>query len=81
MASSYCRVCSATYTTVAEMSASHCIQCEETRKGAMQFHKEQNPTASESDLLYAGREAMNRRRTHPRQGFIPASDFQSERKR
>jgi len=73
--SSYCRNCGTPYTTVSEMSALHCNGCEEKRKAAIQFHKDKNPEASESDLLYAGREALIRAAHHPRQTFISPREF------
>jgi hypothetical protein len=74
MMSSYCRNCGGAISTVGEMSSNWCITCEEARKAAMQFKKEQTPDANESDLLYAGREALMQRRFHPRQTFVNPKD-------
>jgi len=73
--SSYCRNCGAPVSTTAEMSANHCNGCEEARKGALTAFAEQNPQASESDKLYAGRQALMQRAAHPRSGSISPRDF------
>jgi len=83
MLSSYCKNCGGSFTTTAEMSANHCNGCEEKRKAAMQFAKEQNPEIGASDLLYAGRQALIQAAHHPRQTFINPREFdraQMERK-
>lgn len=77
--SSYCRNCGKPVATTAEMSANHCNGCEEARKGAITAlvdqAREQKREISESDKLYAGREALMQRARHPRETFINPRDF------
>lgn len=79
MLSSYCKNCGMPYTTVAEMSALHCNQCEQARTEAMQHVRaqatEKKQEVSESDVLYAGRQALMQRAHHPRQTFISPREF------
>lgn len=73
--SSYCRNCGSGNATAAEMASNHCNTCEEARKAAIQAYVEKNPTSSDSDRLYAGREALMQRAHHPRQTFISPREF------
>ena len=73
--SSYCRNCGASNQTTVDMSSNHCTQCEEARKGAVTAHAEQNPNSSESERLYAGRQALMQRAHHPHRTFVNPRDF------
>ena len=73
--SSYCRNCGRPVKTTEELSANHCADCETNRQEAMKHFVEQNKDASESDKLYAGRQALMQRARHPHETFINPRDF------
>jgi hypothetical protein len=73
--SSYCRVCGLTNGTVPEMSANHCDGCEKERQATMTAYAAENPSASESDKLYAGRQALAGRSNYAARHRISPRDF------
>lgn len=76
--SSYCRVCGKTHTDPKNYGLDHCPACETINLAAQKALKEANPDASTSDLLYAGRQAMQSGAHSARRTWINPRDFRRE---
>lgn len=52
-----------------------CNKCNTTKTEAMQHFAAENPGATQSDILYAGRMALNSVRHHANRNFVDPRDF------
>lgn len=57
----------------------NCPACTSLRKEAEQAFAAENPGVSESDILYAGRQALNQRAHHAHRNFIDPRNFSNTR--
>ena len=73
-----CRVCGANKNPE-DYSANECAACRTMKIGAETAFREANPEASESDVLYAGRVALNGRAHHAHRNFVDPRQHASVR--
>ena len=63
----------------AHYADTNCPDCELARASAMKDFTEKNPDASNSDVLYAGRQALMQRSHSARRSFISPGAFSATR--
>lgn len=71
-----CRVCGSPKEQ-ADYAANECTACRTLKREAEQGFAAENPGASESDILYAGRLALNSRAHHAHRNFVDPRGFSS----
>jgi len=76
--SSYCQTCGASKEP-ANYADNYCPACTSLRREAEQAFAAENPEASESDILYAGRQALSQRAHHANRNFTDPRAFSSGR--
>jgi hypothetical protein len=74
---SQCQRCSEPKTNYGEDECPGCLQY---RAEATAAFREQFPTAAESDMLYAVREAMKARNFHPHGNFTDPRNFSADKR-
>ena len=57
-----------------------CQRCETTNNEAQQHHAAENPGASQSDILYAGRMAMQQHAIRPGSNYVDPRQFSADRR-
>lgn len=67
-----CRICN---NPKEDVRANECNGCKTVRVEAEQHHAAENPKASEGEILYAGRAALNQRAHHAHRNFVDPRDF------
>ena len=78
MLTATCRVCGSPKEP-ADYAASECPACRTLRREAEQHFAAENPNAGESDILYAGRAALNQRAHHAHRNFVDPRSFGATR--
>lgn len=76
MLTSTCRNCG---TPKTDYQAPECEACTTTRREAEQHFAAEHPRAAESDILYAGRQAVLARSHHAHRNFVDPRDFSAGR--
>jgi hypothetical protein len=71
MLTSTCRVCG---NSKSDFVATECANCQTIRTETRQYMKAEFPNASESDILYAERQALNQRAHHAHRNYIDPRD-------
>jgi hypothetical protein len=56
----------------------HCPDCTTIKREAEQHFAAENPGASESDILYAGRQALTQRAHHAHRNFVDPRAFSAQ---
>lgn len=79
MMSSYCGWCGGPKEP-ADYAADMCATCKTRRSEAMQHFKVEHPEASESDVLYAGRQSLMQRAHTAHRNFVDPRDFSAVRR-
>lgn len=69
MLTSHCRICGAPKEP-ADYASNECRGCSTLRTEAEQHFAAEHPGAGESDILYAGRQALNQRAHHAHRNFV-----------
>lgn len=72
MIKSYCDACGEGKENI---TAQYCNRCASVRSEAMQGFAAEHPDASQSDILYVGRQALNQVRMHAHRNFVDPRDF------
>lgn len=78
MLSSYCHNCGAAKEPI-DYSAPYCPACQSARSEAMQHFRAENPKATDSDVLHAGRAALGERAHHAHRNFVDPRGFSASR--
>lgn len=76
MLTSTCRICSGPKT---DYAANECENCTTIRSETRQYMRAEFPNASESDILYAERQALNQRAHHAHRNFVDPRGFSAAR--
>ena len=69
-----CRICG-NAKPPSEYSKDLCNECGRLRSQAENHYASEHPNAAQSDILYAGRQALNQRAHHAHRNFIDPRDF------
>lgn len=78
MMTSTCRICGNSKTPEF-YAAPECQACTELATKAVKALQEASPEMSESDLLYARRQALNERAHHAHRNFVDPREFSASR--
>lgn len=74
MLTASCRICGKSKEPK-DYAANECGDCQKLKSTAEAAFKEANPTAPDSDVLYAGRAALNARAHHAHKDFVDPRAF------